>query len=123
MPTTTTSSAARPGYFADEPTEEKEEVLLSQQNLHAAAQTAGPVPTMPESRPPVANVWKGKGKALNQERPTTMLGEDRPREYRSSWTINGEIANVGADSWIERDRVILILGRESATRLLRGAHD
>lgn len=77
---------------------------------------AGREPAVIESRPPVAYVWKGKEKAsTHHERPSTMyqMGEDRPREYKASWMINEEVASVGAESWVERERVILILGRES----------
>ena len=102
-----------PEYFA----RQEEELLASQQSLHPRADGTG---YGNGTRPPVPNGWKGKQRASNNERPTFMfhIGEDRPREYRCAWSINEEIARVGADAWVERDRVILILGRESVACLL-----
>lgn len=122
MPTTTTS-AAQSGYFAHEPTVDQVELLISQQNLHAKAEGLGSEPgsAFTESRPPVANVWKGKERAATyHERPSTMyqMGEDTPKGFRASWMINEEVASVGAESWVERDRVILILGRKSEYQFL-----
>lgn len=56
-----------------------------------------------------------KGKQRAVERPATMftIGEQQTREQRSAWMVDEAGAMEGADAWVLRDRVILILGRES----------
>lgn len=92
-----------------------EELLASQSDLQAIAHERGngqgSCPT------PMPSAYKGKQKAAssNSDRPTTMfhLGEGRRKEWKSDWIIDEDRARSGADAWIERDRVVLVLGRKS----------
>jgi len=55
---------------------------------------------------------KGKQRAsVPMDRPSSMNGGEE-RTYRSTWMVDEEKGQLGADAWVERDRVILVLGRE-----------
>lgn len=62
----------------------------------------------------IPSAFKGKQKATS-DRPATMfsIGEQKRKEHRSGWMVDDVCAMDGADAWVLRDRVILILGRES----------
>ena len=64
---------------------------------------------------PISSVLKGKQKeSIPMDRPASFhTGEGGKREYRSTWIVDEESSMIGADAWVERDRVVLVLGRES----------
>lgn len=105
------------------PTNEKTEVLAAQPDSHNFPQSS----TQKDVHLSIPSLIKGKQKASAPgERPATMfnIGEEGKREYRSPWMIDEESGREGADSWVERDRVVLVLGRESFGRwVLDVAHD
>jgi hypothetical protein len=41
------------------------------------------------------------------------IGEQAKKESRSGWMIDEESGSAGMDAWVERDRVILVIGRKS----------
>jgi hypothetical protein len=65
---------------------------------------------------PISSVLKGKQKeSVPMDRPASFhTGEGGKREYRSTWIVDEESSMIGADAWVERDRVVLVLGREFA---------
>jgi len=64
----------------------------------------------------ISSVLKGKQReSAFMDRPSSFhSGDGGKREYRSTWIVDEESSIIGADAWVERDRVVLVLGRESA---------
>jgi hypothetical protein len=62
----------------------------------------------------IPSTLKGKQRAVS-DRPATMfsIGEQKKKEHRSGWMVDDVCAMDGADAWVLRDRVMLILGRKS----------
>lgn len=74
---------------------------------------------------PDSNLSKGKQRATTyNDGPATMfsVGEGRRKEYKSDWMIDEASSSAGADTWVERERVILVLGRESIRDPSRDRH-
>lgn len=63
---------------------------------------------------PISSLLKGKQRASApvDNRISMHGGEERRSQYRSTWIVDGESGMVGADAWVERDRVVLVLGRK-----------
>lgn len=108
-PQSHTPTASKP-YIS--PTNEQTEVLAAQPDSHNFPQSS----TQKDVHLSIPSLIKGKQKASAPgERPATMfnIGEEGKREYRSPWMIDEDGGREGSDSWVERDRVVLVLGRES----------
>ena len=77
--------------------------------------TEMPVPQLHQNNMPISSVLKGKQKeSAPMDRPASFhTGEGGKRELRSTWIVDEESSITGADAWVERDRVVLVLGRES----------
>jgi hypothetical protein len=83
-----------------------------------ASQPESTTPTQKDVHLRIPSLLKGKQRASTSfDRPATMfnIGEEKKREYRSPWIIDEDSGRAGADAWVERDRVVLILGRKSVT--------
>lgn len=102
----------RNGYFACSPADGEESLNIDDRDQMEDRDTR-----VADQRAftPTATVAKGKQRAMeHNERPATMfqIGEGRRREYKSDWLIDEAGSVAGADAWVERDRVVLILGCE-----------
>jgi hypothetical protein len=104
MPTNPSSSFSSLG-------NERTEVLASSQPDFQSYQLSGQRP----GHLSVPSPSKGKQRASSVERPATMfnIGEQAKKESRSGWMIDEESGSAGMDAWVERDRVILVIGRKS----------
>lgn len=109
----------------------REELLWSQSDLYGMTQDAGAGPSSASAsanaslEPSMARVSKGKERATGyDQRPATMLqpGEPRRKAFKSDWMVDEAGAMAGVDAWVERDRVILILGRECIIPRAIGHH-
>jgi hypothetical protein len=70
-------------------------------------------PMQKDGRMSIPSALKGKQRASAPAGSIDMgTRNEGKREYRSTWIIDEESSIVGADAWMERDRVILVLGRE-----------
>jgi hypothetical protein len=107
-PQSHTPTASKPYTSPNEDTE----VLASQSDLSTFPQP----PTQKDVHLRIPSLLKGKQRGSNSfDRPATMfnIGEEKKREYRSPWIIDEDSGRAGADAWVERDRVVLVLGRKS----------
>jgi hypothetical protein len=78
--------------------------------------TEVPAFQLPPKNVPISSLLKGKQKeSVPMDRPASFrTGDGGKREYRSTWIVDEESSMIGADAWVERDRVVLVLGRKSA---------
>ena len=62
----------------------------------------------------ISSVLKGKQREFAfMDRPSSVnSGDGGKKGYRSTWIVDEESSMIGADAWVERDRVVLVLGRE-----------
>lgn len=116
MPTPSTYQSSI-GYFTQQALNTREELLSPEYDMNSGSHNHRMED--PRALAPVPHAYKGKERAaIPSDRPSTMfhIGEGRPKEYRSDWMVDEAGARAGADAWGERDRVILVVGRESSYR-------
>jgi hypothetical protein len=80
----------------------------------ADERTEVPAAQLHQTNVPISSVLKGKQKeSVPMDKPSSFhTGEGGKREYRSTWIVDEESSMIGADAWVERDRVVLVLGRK-----------